>query len=286
MAIQKVGIVAECISDLPKDFVREHNIGIVYFLVETDSGVFADTDEITAENLLAYIQAGGRKALSQPPPSEDYVEVINKALKGYDHILFISAGDGISTSFKKATEAKSRMGESGKRVHVFDSKMISSGTAFVVIKAVEMAEDGASVDEIVQELTQYRERISATLMIEDLGYLYRNGRISPTIKRLCKAFNLHPILEMRNGRLTIKSIMIGDFEKACLRYVRKELKKPESIDKNRIFLTVTAITSSKSDMLKAEIMKACNPKMVVVNKASATISCNCGPNAFGVMYVR
>ena len=45
---QRVKIVAECVCDLPRTWLLEHNVDIVYFSVETARGVFADPIEITS----------------------------------------------------------------------------------------------------------------------------------------------------------------------------------------------------------------------------------------------
>ncbi len=73
MEKKKVGIIAECVCDLPLNIIEAYDISIVYFLVETDSGVFADTYEITAENIIGYMEAGGKKSKSSAPSVVLYI---------------------------------------------------------------------------------------------------------------------------------------------------------------------------------------------------------------------
>ncbi len=286
MSEQKVGIIAECVCDLPKSYLREHNIDIVYFVIETDSGVFTDTDEITAENILSYMQSGGEKSKSSAPEPEVYRSVFEKNLEKYDELILVAISSGISLSCANAEKAVSEMGEKGKRVHIFDSKHLSTGLGHLVIKAAETAENGMSAEEILSELSELRDRISTSFITESVDFLYRSGKVSEKVKRICGAFNIHPVLAMKNGELTLKSVCIGKYEKACARYIHKELKNPDKIDKKRAFLTYAGCSVKMLERVRNEINGKCRFEKLIQTKASATISSNCGPNSFGVLFIR
>ena len=286
MAEQKVGIVAECVCDLPKSYLAEHNIDIVYFLIETDSGVFTDTDEITAENILEYMQSGGMKSKSSAPAPEVYRKVFEDNLGKYDELILVAISSGISFSCANAEKAVLEMGEAGKRVHVFNSKHLSTGLGHIVMKAAELAEGGMSAGEIITELEELRGRVSTSFITENVDFLYRNGRVSEKVKKICSAFNIHPVLTMKNGNLTLKSVCIGRYEKACSRYIRRELKNADKIDKKRAFITSAGCSVKMLERVKKEVNKQCRFENLTLTKASATISSNCGPNTFGVLYIR
>ncbi len=286
MSEQRVGIVAECVCDLPKSYLAEHNIDIVYFLIETDSGVFTDTDEITAENILGYMQSGGKKSRSSAPEPEVYKRVFEKNLKKYDKLILVAISSGVSRSCENAEKAASEMGEAGRRVHIFDSKHLSTGLGHMVIKAAEAAENGLSAKEIISELTELRDRISTSFITENVDFLYRSGKVSEKVKKICTAFNIHPVLAMKNGELTLKSVGIGKYEKACARYIRNELKNPDKIDKKWAFLTYAGCSVKMLERIKNEINGKCRFENLIQTKASATVSSNCGPGTFGVLFIR
>lgn len=285
MSLRKTGIVTDCTCDLPRNYLREHNIGIIYFLIETDSGVFTDTDEITAENILSYMDSGGVISVSSPPPVQEYADVFGNSLKNYDEIIFIATGSGCSVSCDRGAEALKIMGADAERVHVFDSGHLSTGLGHIVVNAVEMAESGCGADEIVTELSGLKERVSTTFLTVNADYLYRNGRASERVKRLCDTFGIHPILMMKNGSIALKSVMIGNYEKASIRYVRRELKKADRINGRRIFVTHAGCSKKDIDRIIEEIYKKCSAQELIVTKASATVSSNCGPGTFGVLFI-
>lgn len=285
MAEQKVKIIAECVCDLPTAWLKVHNVDIVYFTIETDRGVFFDTIEITSDNVISYIQADGNKALSSAPEPDVYKEAFEKNLAEYDEVILVAISSGISLSCENAAKAIEKLGNNSKRVHVFDSWHLSSGLGHLVIKAAKMAENGRSASEILTALAALKNKVSTSFIAESVDYLYRNGKVSEKVKKICSAFNIHPILAMKNGELTLKSITRGDYRKACKRYIRKTLSRAKSIEKNMAFITQAGCNTKMIELIKNEVSRNCDFENLVVTKASATVSSNCGPNTFGVIFI-
>ncbi|MCI5751345.1 MAG: DegV family protein [Oscillospiraceae bacterium] len=283
--MKKIGITTDCVCDLPEAFYRLHDIGIVYFYITTDTGRFRDGFEIASENVIEYLENGGHKAETNAPAPEEYMGFFENALKKYDEIVHISITSKVSNSCPNAAAAVEKMGENGKRVHVVDSYHLSTGMGHMVIKAVELRDAGKSAAEIAEELYSMRERVSTSFITMDADYLYRNGKTSRFVSRLCTSFNLHPVLMLKDGRMTLKTIKVGRYDKAMLRYVRGELRINRRIDKTRLFITYAGCSVKLVNEIRAETERLCRFDEVIVTKASATVSGNCGPGTLGVLFV-
>ncbi|MGN1105877.1 MAG: DegV family protein [Huintestinicola sp.] len=283
---KKVGIIAECVCDLPKNILHEFNIDIVCHLIETDSGVFTDTEEITAENVIQYMVEGGGKSRSTAPPVEAYEAAFRKKLKAFEEVILVSISSGISLSCENARKAVEAMGDEGRRIHVFDSCHLSTGLGHMVVKAAQLAKAGFTADKIIAELEIMKEKVSTTFITENADFLCRNGLVPDSVRRMCSSFSIHPVLEMKKGSIVLKGIEIGDYSSAATRYIRKTLKNTKKIDKKRVFITCAGCSVKTVNMIKSEIEACCDFEEIFVTKASATISSNCGPNTFGVLYVK
>lgn len=286
MPKKKVGVIAECVCDLPRSIIEKYNIDIVYFLVKTDSGVFTDTDEITSENIIGYMEAGGKMSKSSAPSAEVYVQAFREKLKNYEEVFLPTISSSISNSYANAVEAVKEMGDEGKHVHIFNTGHLSTGLGHMVIRAAELAKAGESAEKITDALSDLRDRVSTSFITMNVDYLYRNGLVSQTVKQLCSAFNAHPVLAMKNGVLTAEAIKFGNYRKACLRYIRHKLRNSGAIDKTRLFITHSGLSSKIIDEIKSEINKLCSFEEIIVTKASATVSSNCGPDSVGVLFIR
>lgn len=283
---KKICITTDCTCDLPQSFIKKYNIPIVYFYIDTDTGCFKDVDEITSNNIFEYLINGGEKSETNAPPAEEFVDIFSKLLTEYDEVIHIAISSKISECVKNSTASVAMLGEDGKRVHVFDSGHLSTGIGHLVIRAAQLAQTGCTSEEIIAELELMKKRVSTTFMADNADYLYRNGKVSKTVKNICNFFNIHPVLEMRDGFLKLKSMQIGNYEKSALRYVRKELKDADNIKKARIFITHAGCSVSDIKLVKEEITKLKKFDEILVTKASATISGNSGPRTFGVLFER
>lgn len=282
---RKIGIIAECVCDLPKATIQNYDIDVLYFLIETETGIFTDTDEITAENILSYMESGGKKTKSSPPSPDVYKKAFEKKLKKCEEIILVTISSCISPSFENAKKAAALVENGFDKIHVIDSGHLSSGLGFLVMHAAEMAEKGYSADKIIPELSELKNRISTTFMTRNADYLYRNQLVPKIMKTLCSAFNLHPVLKMKNGRITLKSFIFGNYNYACKKYVRRELKNNYKIDKKRAFVTHVGCSVKMLRLITMEINKNCQFETLNITSASATISSNCGPGTFGVLFI-
>ena len=78
---KKICITTDCVCDLPDEMLRDNNIDIVYFYIETDTGRFRDRSEITAQNIFEYLKNGGKKALQVLLQPMSLSNFLRKSLK-------------------------------------------------------------------------------------------------------------------------------------------------------------------------------------------------------------
>lgn len=278
-------ITTECVADLPKEIIDKYAIEIIYYDVATDEGVFKDTAEIDARNIIEYISDERHKAQSIVPRAVDYKSFFERGLKKYDEIIHICISSGISPAFENANSAKSMLGRGGHKIKIIDSKHLSSGQGILTIEAARLRDDGASASEIVEKIEAMIPTISTSFITYNADYLYYNGKVDKTVKSICNVFMLHPVLYMNeDGRLTVKRIYIGNYDKASKKYIKDLLKNNQQIDSNIGFITYAGCSHEKMVQIEEKIEQYIKFDEVHEVQASATVSCNCGPNTFGVLF--
>ena len=172
---RKICITTDCVCDLPDEMLKEYNVDVVYFYIETDSGRFRDVNEITAQNIFEYLKNGGQKSMTTAPLPNEFIDVFTKKLKENDEVIHIATGSSLSACVKNSKTAVEQMGPLGERVHIFDSGHLSTGIGHIVIKAVEMVRNG--VDDSGRILS---EKICVTGFQH---HLWRTAQIIFTVTR-------------------------------------------------------------------------------------------------------
>lgn len=281
--MSKVWITSDCTCDLSEVLLEKYELDVIYFYISTDRGCFKDRAEMTATNVVEYFENGGQRISTAAPATSEYVDFFEKTLQKHDEIIHITISSQLSLSYDNAIVASSQF---GGRVHVVDSQHLSTGMAHMIIKAVEMAKEDKAVKEIVETLEQMKDKISTSFIADNADYLYRTGRVSYTVKNICTAFKIHPILSLKNGKMIVKTVRVGNLEKCILGYVKRELRKSNKIRKERLFITYSTCPVRILNYIKEQVNRNCPFEEIWETKASATITSNCGANTVGVMFVR
>lgn len=281
--MSKVWITSDCTCDLSETLLDKYEVDVIYFYISTDRGCFKDRAEMTAANVVEYFENGGQRISTAAPAVSEYVDFFEKALQKHDEIIHITISSQLSMSYENAIIASRQF---GGRVHVIDSEHLSTGIAHVVIRAVEMARENKSRDEIIEELENMKKKVSTSFIADNADYLYRTGRVSKTVKNICTVFKIHPVLSVKEGKIILKTVQIGNLEKCTLGYVKKELRKSNRVNKQRLFITYSTCPVRVVGKIKEQVNACCSFEEVWETKASATITSNCGANTVGVLFVK
>lgn len=281
--MSKVCITSDCTCDLSEELLDKYGVEVIYFYISTDRGCFKDRAEMTAANVVEYFENGGQRISTAAPSVSEYVDLFERVLQKQGELIHITISSQLSMSYENAVAAAAHF--NGK-VNVFDSQQLSTGIAHMVIEAVGMANEGKTKNEIVEALEKLRDKVSTSFIAYNADYLHRTGRVSNRVKNICTAFQIHPILDVKNGNMVLKSIMIGDYEKVVLRYVRSQLKKGVGIKKDRLFITYSTLPIKLIMKIKEQANRCCPFDEILETKTSATITSNCGANTVGVLFIR
>lgn len=281
--MKKIIITTDCVCDMPDQLLETHGVRVIYFYIVTEHGWFRDMDEITSGNIIEYFERGGKRVQTKAPFQEEYRAFFEEVLRVSDEIIHISVTSTLSLSYQNALTAAAELGD---RVRVVDSGHLSSGMAHLVIRASELVRQGKSGEEIVEILEQMKRRISTSFIAENANYLYRTGVVGKFVKNVCEVLKIHPVLGIKKGVIRLKTVKIGNYEKAVLRYVRGQMRWSSHVEKERVFITHAGCSLKLIAKVKNEVARECEFQEIQVTEASATITSNCGANTIGVLFVK
>ncbi len=279
---RKIAITADCICDLPKNLLERFHIRLMYCYVHTGEGRFCDLFEISSDSLLAYLQKDGSHSHSSTADPSEYEYFFAETLKEAEHVIHITATADLSGAYPNATQAAKTF----DNVTVIDSAHISSGHGLMVLYAARLAEEGYGVDEICEALDEYRERVFSNFLVPGTATLYRNGKVSGAVHRLCTVLKLHPVLSMSRNKLKLWCIESGNMHRVISLYIKKLFKHSRQIDTSILFVTYAGCSVKQIDEIVSIVEKYIHFDQIILQKASATVSSNCGVGTFGLMFVR
>ena len=283
--MKKIGISTDCMCDLPEEYLAANGIDVMHFYIHTATGRFWNDSEITSDNILEYLEAGNVTLRPNVPEPEECRRYFEDILTRCDEVVHITTSDKIGLSHPNAEAALELMGEEAGRVTLVNSGSVSAGLGHMVMLAVSMRDSGKTAAEIAGACDAMRDKISNSFIVPNVDYLHRMGYAVQGVRNLCSFFDIHPVLCTKEGRLAVKTIRMGSYERAVMRYIRSELKHSRKIDKRQLFITHAGCPAKLLTRVRKEVDSLCQFENVTVTKASSVIASWCGPETVGVLFV-
>lgn len=281
--MSRIKFFADSTSDLPKAWAQQHEVGIVPLYTVFGDESLKDGVEISPEELYARVEREGRLPKTAAPSPADFITAFSPYIdEGYD-ILYISLSSEISSTYQNAIIASDEFPEG--RVTVFDSLNLTTGIGVLVMKAVEAAEQGKSLAEIVDMLTEIRPKVDTEFVIDTLDYLYMGGRCSGMQNLIGSLLKIRPVVKVTDGKMTPAYKVRGKREKAVDQMLNNALRNVDVMDNDTI---IVVHTMAEEDALRLQktLQEQTKAKRVELSTAGCVISSHCGPRTIGLVYVK
>jgi len=277
-----IKITADSTCDLSPELKEKYNVIITPIHVIMEGKDYMDGVDITPEDIFATCGGKSKVVCASAAVNPDYYEkVFAEATADGSEVIHISLSSEISSSCQNARNAAADF----DNVYVVDSRNLSTGSGHLVILAAEMIAEGKSAPEIVEVLKDVATRVDASFVIDTLEYLKKGGRCSALAALGANLLSLKPCIEVKDGKMGPTKKYRGNINKCLEQYVKDRLKNIENIDSKRIFVTSTMEDDKDAQKIVKLVKSYKYFDEILVTRAGSVISCHCGPNCLGILYI-
>jgi len=273
-------ITTDSICDLPDDILREMDIKVMPYYIETSVGRFRDLSEIDADNLQNYLISSGQSAYSEPAPVEEYEKFFGDVLTEARFVLHLSSAKAVSSAYKNAEIAANSFGN----IMVMDTEQISAGLGMMAIKASELFKSGLRLEEALEELERYKKRIQMNFLVPSLLDVNTKYSMKLMPRILMNVLNFEPVFTIKKGKLRIRRFLLGYIRSTSNQFVRSCLQDRSRIKTDRLYVIFSGYPLEQRALILENISKYIQFDEVIVNKASAASFANLGANSVGLVY--
>ena len=242
---------------------------------------YREFDEISSDRFVSIINEGHMPTSSQPAIGE--VTALYEEFAG-EQILNISMAQGLSGTWQSAAAA-AELCDNCDDITVLNSRTLCGPHRHLVEGAVEMAKNGAAMEELLSWLNERMDSAKSYLIPADFDYLRRGGRLSPLVSHVGKLAGLAPVMtQTEDGtRLTVASIKRG-FKHAA-KYCVDALIKAGIGSGWKVYISHAA-APERADMA-LEMLKAAMPgaEFEIAPLSPAFITQG-GPKCMAIQYVK
>ncbi len=280
-------ITADSNCDLPIDYIKEKNIGIIPHYYALDDITYGDELHLTPKEFYDKMREGQMPTTMASNPEVIRRTFLNYINQGYDilHISFSSAlSGGCSNVMAGAREICEENPEA--KIIVIDTLNASLGEGMFVMKAVQMKEEGKTIDEIASWLEEHKMEFCVRFTVDDLFHLQRGGRISKTTAIIGSVMSIKPILRINEeGRLVPYSTARGR-KKSLTAILNDMLESMGKYKDDHDIICIAHGDAPEDAEYLAKLVKEKLPhKQTVINTISPSIGSHSGPGAIGLCFM-
>ena len=274
----RIHIVTDSTGELTKEEIERYNIHIVPLTFQFDQETFVDGKDIGPEEFLEKMANTSKLPKSSQPAVGVFKELFDELGSNGDEVLVITMTGGMSGTVKSA-EAAATMSES--KVVVVDSRYISYALGFQVLEAAKMAEEGKSMEEIIERLDHIRSNTNLFVVVDTLENLIKGGRIGKGTGLIGSLLNIKPIASLEGG--AYNPVAKVRSHKLVVKYIFKQFQENTKGKTIKGVGIAHANGLAMGEPLKRMIEES-GYQNVKLGFTSPIISTHTGPGAIGISY--
>jgi DegV family protein with EDD domain len=273
----KVQLVTDSSSDLPKDLIDKYQIEVVPLTIIIDGQTYLDGVEINTDTFYQKLSVAKEIPKTSQPTPHAFLEAFKRANKR-GPVLCITLSSGLSGTYQSAMLAKEM---ADFPVEVIDSLNISLGIGLQVLKACRMAEKGFTIQQIKEEILDYRAKMKAYFTLNTLEYAIKGGRVKPWEGGMAQLLNIKPVMTTLPDGTLGNSEKVRGRKKAINRLL--EMVEAANVDSSQISIGIVYnFNEEEAAFFKNEIIKRINPHELIVSKLGPVFGSHGGLGVLGL----
>ena len=277
-------LLAETGSDITPELAKQLNVRLVSMHVSMGD-VTLDDGTFPAEDVHSYYERTGKTPTTSGSTPYDFEKVLEEIFsEDPDARVLYLAYSAVTTcsyhSCELALEDKPYAGN----VRLVDTKHVSVGQGAVVMATAKWLREHpeATLEEAAAKAEQIGLETRMCFIPKNLDYLRAGGRCSNAVALVGNLLNLHPCIEIIDGRLIAGKKYRGAMTKLAPQLLREFTEKHALSKENIYFIHTPYMEEAIRTVLDAEAA-ALGYRNITWVKTGCVITCHGGPGAFGIV---
>ena len=188
-----IRIITDSGSDI--DASRDPRLTVLPLSIAFGTTIYQDGVDLTRERFYELLIESDENPTTGQVTPYAFGEALAAAKQAGEDALIITLSSKLSGTYESAVSAASEY----PGVPVVDSKNATIGEGILVLRALELADQGLSVAEIAAELERVRDNVRLVALLDTLEYLKRGGRIPPAVGTIGELLSIKPVIGVTDG---------------------------------------------------------------------------------------
>lgn len=286
MTMQNYIIITDTGCDIAPETLKQWEIPAesLTFKFDGDDKEYFNSDMDT-KTFYEKMRKGG-VAKTSAVNMERFRVLFERTLKEGKDILYLGFSGGLSTTYNSARIAANDLKDEypDRKIIVVDTLCASAGLGLIVYLTMQKKNEGATIEEAAEYATGLIPNMDHWVTVDDLVYLKRGGRISPTLAFVGNTLGLKPVIHVDNeGKLVSVEKIRG--RKNAIAFLADTYEKLALDKKNGTVF----ISHADCEEDAKQLIKILNDKygatVTVLTDIGPVIGAHAGPGTIALFFV-
>jgi len=279
-------ISTDTTSDLPESFIQKNDIDIHPLYYAFGDEIYGKDNILSEKEFYARMRNGALPTTMATNPEDSEVIFQKRVEQGLD-VLHIAFSSALSSSFNNSALAANEVMEKnpGSKIIVIDSLSASMGEGLVVYRAIQLKNEGKSMDEIAQYISSHLQNFCHQFTVDDLNHLHRGGRVSKAAAVLGTLASIKPMLHVSSEGKLIPVGKVRGRKKSLIALVDR---MEETIGSYRNETDIAFLSHGdciEDAQFVADLVKERIGIDVLINPICPTIGSHAGPGTVALFFM-
>lgn len=277
-------LLAETGSDITPELAAQYGVRLVPMHVSLGD-VTLDDGTFPAEDVCSYYDRTGKTPTTSGSTPYDFENVLDEIFSENPEarVLYLAYSAVTTCSYHSCELALEEKPYAGN-VRLVDTKHVSVGQGAVVMAVSDWLKENpqATLEAAAARAEEIGLQTKMCFIPKNLDYLRAGGRCSNAVALVGNLLNLHPCIEIIDGKLIAGKKYRGAMTKLAPQLLR-EFTEKHSLNKDHIYFIHTPyMEEAIRTVLDAEAT-ALGFKKITWMKTGCVITCHGGAGAFGIV---
>lgn len=278
--MKNIILVAESGSDITPELAAKYNIYVPPMHVNFGEETF-DDGTFPRQKIVDYYHNEGKLPKTSGCTPGDFIKVFDEIHEKYPeaHILYLAYSAVTTCSYQSAIIAS----DERDYVTAIDTRQVSAGQCAVVIAMAKELEKNPemTIEEAVAKAEEFIEKAKMCFMPDNLEFLRAGGRVSNVAFLGAQLLNLHPCIEILEGKLMATKKYRGKMAKVAVQLVNEYAEK-YNLDRKIIWFVHTVGFADEIKLSVEAAAKELGFEEIQWLQCNGVITTHGGPKAFGL----
>lgn len=275
-----VAIVTDSTSDIEPQRAKALGIDVVPLFVVWGNKSYRDYVDLSRNEFYEKLASEPVLPTTSQPTSQMFEDAFRPHVEAGEDIVCLVISSKLSGTINAARSAAAQFPKAN--ITIVDSESVAGGLGMQAMHARELAQGGASAEQIVTAIEREKGSQRLYACIPDLSHVVRTGRIGKARAVIGTLMKIVPVISLRDGEVVAEAQVrtMTRAQETMIDLALKNISDPQNARFLVMHTNAPQLAANILDRLRGRLQAA--PKMLDILEAGPVIATHGGPGAVGI----